>query len=111
MNAMVIPDARPSTAARDPLLEPFAIKKLRLRNRIVSTSHASMLDDGGLPLERYQRYHEEKARGGLAMTMIGGSAMTSPDSSWAAASSISPATASFRISRRCRSAFTAMARP
>ena len=41
-----------------------------------------MLDDGGLPLERYQRYHEEKARGGLAMTMVGGSAMTSPDSSW-----------------------------
>lgn len=41
-----------------------------------------MLDDGGLPLERYQRYHEEKAKGGLAMTMIGGSAMTSPDSSW-----------------------------
>lgn len=53
-----------------------------LRNRIVSTSHASMLDEGGLPLERYQRYHEEKARGGLAMTMAGGSAMTSPDSSW-----------------------------
>jgi 2,4-dienoyl-CoA reductase-like NADH-dependent reductase (Old Yellow Enzyme family) len=64
------------------LLEPFAIKKLRLRNRIISTSHASMLDEGGMPLERYQRYHEEKARGGLAMTMIGGSAMTSPDSSW-----------------------------
>ncbi len=69
-------------ASLDPLLEAFAIKKLRFRNRIVSTSHASMLDDGGLPLERYQRYHEEKARGGLAMTMIGGSAMTSPDSSW-----------------------------
>lgn len=77
---VAIPD-RPLGAPRDPLLEPFAIKNLRLRNRIVSTSHASMLDDGGLPLERYQRYHEEKARGGLAMTMIGGSAMTSPDSS------------------------------
>lgn len=66
----------------DPLLAPFTIRKLQFRNRIISTSHASMLDDGGLPLERYQRYHEEKARGGLAMTMIGGSAMTSPDSSW-----------------------------
>lgn len=66
----------------DPLLAPFQLGKLTLRNRIISTSHASMLDDGGLPLERYQRYHEEKARGGLAMTMIGGSAMTSPDSSW-----------------------------
>lgn len=66
----------------DPLLQPFRLKGLTLRNRVVSTSHASMLDEGGLPLERYQRYHEEKARGGLAMTMVGGSAMTSPDSSW-----------------------------
>jgi len=73
---------RAPAAKLDPLLEPFHIKRIRFRNRIVSTSHASMLDDGGLPLERYQRYHEEKARGGLAMTMIGGSAMTSPDSSW-----------------------------
>jgi 2,4-dienoyl-CoA reductase-like NADH-dependent reductase (Old Yellow Enzyme family)/thioredoxin reductase len=76
-----VEDRSPPTKT-DPLLKPFRIKKLQLRNRIVSTSHASMLDDGGLPLERYQLYHEEKARGGLAMTMIGGSAMTSPDSSW-----------------------------
>ena len=74
-------DRGPATPT-DPILKPFSIKKLQLRNRIVSTSHASMLDEGGLPLERYQLYHEEKARGGLAMTMIGGSAMTSPDSSW-----------------------------
>ncbi|TIS55670.1 NADH:flavin oxidoreductase [Mesorhizobium sp.] len=66
----------------DPLLSPFRLKKLEFRNRVISTSHASMLDESGMPLERYQRYHEEKARGGLAMTMIGGSAMTSPDSSW-----------------------------
>jgi 2,4-dienoyl-CoA reductase-like NADH-dependent reductase (Old Yellow Enzyme family)/thioredoxin reductase len=82
MSATVSVPDRPLATPRDPLLEPFAIKGLRFRNRIVSTSHASMLDEGGLPLERYQRYHEEKARGGLAMTMIGGSAMTSPDSSW-----------------------------
>ncbi|GGO53573.1 2,4-dienoyl-CoA reductase [Roseovarius pacificus] len=71
---------RPQT--NDPLLAPFALGKLNLRNRIVSTSHASMKDDGGMPGERYQAYHEEKARGGLAMTMIGGSAMVSRDSSW-----------------------------
>lgn len=76
------PNQAPAAMPGDPLLQPFRLKGLRLRNRIVSTSHASMLDDGGLPLERYQRYHEEKARGGLAMTMIGGSAMTSVDSSW-----------------------------
>ena len=73
----------PNPAAKtDPLLQPFRLKHLVLKNRIVSTSHASMLDDNGLPLERYQSYHEEKAKGGLAMTMIGGSAMVSADSSW-----------------------------
>jgi len=66
----------------DPLLRPFRLRGLELRNRIVSTSHASMLDDGGMPGERYQAYHEEKAKGGIGMTMIGGSAMVSRDSSW-----------------------------
>ncbi|MBZ9737375.1 NADH:flavin oxidoreductase [Mesorhizobium sp. CA18] len=79
---MSVAATRAGTASSDPLLQPFRLKGLMLRNRIVSTSHASMLDEGGLPLERYRRYHEEKARGGLAMTMVGGSAMTSPDSSW-----------------------------
>jgi 2,4-dienoyl-CoA reductase-like NADH-dependent reductase (Old Yellow Enzyme family)/thioredoxin reductase len=82
VNTAVVTADRPPAGGRDPLLEPFTLKNVRFRNRIVSTSHASMLDEGGLPLERYQRYHEEKARGGLAMTMVGGSAMTSPDSSW-----------------------------
>lgn len=66
----------------DPLLQPLQIKGLKLRNRIMSTSHASTLDEGGMPMERYQRYHEEKAKGGLALTMFGGSSMISPDSSW-----------------------------
>ena len=38
----------------------------------------STLDDGGIPKERYQRYHEEKAKGGIALTMFGGSSMVSP---------------------------------
>ncbi|TQS70885.1 NADH:flavin oxidoreductase [Rhodobacteraceae bacterium] len=73
-----------TTASRthDPLLQPFTLKGLTLRNRIISTSHASMLDDGGMPGDRYRAYHVQKARGGVAMTMIGGSAMVSPDSSW-----------------------------
>ncbi len=66
----------------DPLLQPLQIKHLRLRNRVMSTSHASTLDVGGMPLERYQRYHEEKAKGGIALTMFGGSSMVSADSSW-----------------------------
>jgi len=70
----------PSATGADPLLEPLTIKHLRLRNRIMSTSHACGLEEGGLPLERYQRYHEEKARGGLALTMFGGSSNVAPDS-------------------------------
>ncbi len=69
-------------ASNDPLLSSFRLGRLDLRNRIVSTSHASMNDSVGMPGDRYQAYHEEKARGGLAMTMIGGSAMVSRDSSW-----------------------------
>ncbi|MGD8420181.1 MAG: NADH:flavin oxidoreductase, partial [Gammaproteobacteria bacterium] len=41
---------------------------------------ASGMDDDGMPGERYQRYHEEKARGGLALTMFGGSSNVAPDS-------------------------------
>jgi 2,4-dienoyl-CoA reductase-like NADH-dependent reductase (Old Yellow Enzyme family) len=75
-------NATARTRPPDPLLQPLQIRNLRLRNRVMSTSHASTLDDGGLPKERYQRYHEEKAKGGLALTMFGGSSMVSRDSSW-----------------------------
>ncbi len=64
----------------DPLLEPLAIKGVTFRNRIMSTSHACGLEEGGLPLERYQRYHEEKAKGGIGLTMFGGSSNVAPDS-------------------------------
>ncbi|MCV3738937.1 hypothetical protein OCK02_22415 [Rhizobium sp. TRM96647] len=49
----------------DPLLRPLQLGRLTLRNRIMSTSHETALDEGGHPLETYQRYHEEKAKGGL----------------------------------------------
>ncbi len=70
------------TAVRDPLLTPLTIKRVTFRNRVMSTSHASTLDDGGMPAERYQRYHEEKAKGGIGLTMFGGSSMVAADSSW-----------------------------
>ena len=65
---------------KDPLFQPLRIKHLTLKNRIMSTSHASGMDDDGMPAERYQRYHEEKAKGGLALTMFGGSSNVAPDS-------------------------------
>ena len=64
----------------DPLFQPLTLGHLVLKNRIMSTSHASGMDDDGMPAERYQRYHEEKAKGGLALTMFGGSSNVAPDS-------------------------------
>jgi 2,4-dienoyl-CoA reductase-like NADH-dependent reductase (Old Yellow Enzyme family) len=70
----------PKNLENDPLFQPLTIRHLTLKNRIMSTSHASGMDDGGMPGERYQRYHEEKAKGGLALTMFGGSSNVAPDS-------------------------------
>jgi 2,4-dienoyl-CoA reductase-like NADH-dependent reductase (Old Yellow Enzyme family)/pyruvate/2-oxoglutarate dehydrogenase complex dihydrolipoamide dehydrogenase (E3) component len=64
----------------DALLKPFQLKHLTLRNRIFSTAHAPGFAEDGMPGERYQLYHEEKAKGGLALTMIGGSSSVSIDS-------------------------------
>ena len=66
--------------ATDPLLQPLQLKGLHLKNRIMSTSHAISYGQDGYPQERYQLYHEEKAKGGLALTMFGGSSVISPDS-------------------------------
>ncbi len=73
---MQINDVTPS----DPLLTPFTLGKVELRNRIVSTSHAPHYAVSGLPLEQYRLYHEEKAKGGIALTMIGGSSSVDTDS-------------------------------
>ncbi|MEM8665816.1 MAG: NADH:flavin oxidoreductase, partial [Pseudomonadota bacterium] len=36
--------------------------------------------EDGLPKDRYRRYHVEKAKGGIGLTMIGGSTVVAPDS-------------------------------
>ena len=64
----------------DPLLQPFQLKHLRLKNRILSTGHEPAYSEDGLPKERYRLYHEEKAKGGIALTMFGGSTLIAPDS-------------------------------
>lgn len=68
------------TDSTDPLLQPFVLKKLTLRNRVVSTSHEPAYSESGLPKDRYTAYHVEKAKGGVALTMIGGSAVIAADS-------------------------------
>ncbi|WP_343082433.1 NADH:flavin oxidoreductase [Ostreiculturibacter nitratireducens] len=64
----------------DPLLEPFQLRHLTIRNRIISTAHAPNFVEDGHPRDRYRLYHEEKAKGGIGMTMIGGSTNIAPDS-------------------------------
>ncbi|HLS31962.1 MAG TPA: FAD-dependent oxidoreductase [Brevibacterium sp.] len=69
-----------TSTASDSLLTPFSIGSLTLRNRIVSTSHEPAYTDEGMPGDRYRAYHAEKARGGVGLTMIGGSAIVARDS-------------------------------
>ncbi len=64
----------------DPLLESFQLKHLTLRNRIFSSSHEPAYAEAGMPTDRYRLYHEEKAKGGVAMTMTAGSAVVAEDS-------------------------------
>ena len=64
----------------DPLLTPYRLKHLHLRNRLMSTAHEPAYSEDGMPKDRYRLYHLEKAKGGIALTMTAGSAVVSPDS-------------------------------
>ena len=46
----------------------------------MSTAHEPAYTVDGMPAERYRLYHVEKAKGGIGLTMIGGSAVVAPDS-------------------------------
>ena len=63
-----------------PLLQPYKLKHLTLKNRIMSTSHEPNFAEDGMPADRYRLYHVEKAKGGIALTMTAGSAVVSQDS-------------------------------
>lgn len=67
-------------ASRDPLLQPYRLKHLTLRNRLMSTAHEPAYSEEGLPKDRYRLYHLEKAKGGIALTMTAGSAIVAEDS-------------------------------
>jgi len=64
----------------DPLLQPYDLKHLRLKNRIMTTAHEPAYAEDGVPKERYRAYHEERARAGLGLTMTAGSASVARDS-------------------------------
>lgn len=66
--------------SNDPLLQPYQLKHLTLRNRFMITSHEPAYADDGMPKERYRAYHVERAKAGVALTMTAGSASVSRDS-------------------------------
>jgi len=66
--------------APDPLLQPYRLRHLTLRNRLMTTAHEPAYPEEGMPKARYRAYHVERARGGIALTMTAGSAAVSRDS-------------------------------
>jgi len=65
----------------DALFKPLKINQLTIRNRVVSTAHAEVYaTEGGMTTERYVKYYEEKAKGGVGLCICGGSSVVSIDS-------------------------------
>ncbi|MEO1985893.1 MAG: NADH:flavin oxidoreductase [Martelella sp.] len=64
----------------DPLLQPYQLKHLTLKNRIMISSHEPAYPEDGMPKGRYRAYHAERARAGVALTMTAGSASVARDS-------------------------------
>lgn len=66
--------------SKDPLLQPYQLKHLTLKNRIMTTAHEPAYPEDGMPKDRYRAYHSERARAGVALAMTAGSAAVSRDS-------------------------------
>ena len=66
--------------SQDPLLQPYDLRHLRLKNRLMITSHEPAYPEDGMPKDRYRAYHVERARAGVALTMTAGSASVARDS-------------------------------
>ena len=64
------------------LFAPLAIKHMKIRNRLLSTSHAPGYAVGGRITERYLRYQAEKARGGVGLAQFGGATAVAIENSF-----------------------------
>ena len=64
----------------DPLLQPYKIKHLEFKNRLMVSAHEPSYAEEGMPKDRYRLYQVERAKGGIGLTMTAGSAVVSPDS-------------------------------
>ena len=70
-----------SSSPNDPLLQPYRLKHLTLKNRLMITAHEPAYAEDGMPKDAYRAYHVERAKGGVALTMTAGSASVARDSS------------------------------
>jgi 2,4-dienoyl-CoA reductase-like NADH-dependent reductase (Old Yellow Enzyme family) len=68
------------STSNDPLLQPYQLRHLTLRNRIMTTAHEPAYPEEGMPKARYRAYHVARAKGGVALAMTAGSAAVSRDS-------------------------------
>lgn len=66
--------------ALDPLLQPYQLKHLTLKNRLMLTAHEPAYPVDGMPKEAYRAYHVERAKAGIGLTMTAGSASVAKDS-------------------------------
>jgi 2,4-dienoyl-CoA reductase-like NADH-dependent reductase (Old Yellow Enzyme family) len=62
------------------LFSPLRVGTITLRNRIFSSGHAEAMAEDGKAGPRLRAYHEAKARGGAALTIVGGSTSVHPSS-------------------------------
>ena len=54
----------------DPILQPYNLKHLVLKNRLMTSSHEPSYAEEGMPKDRYRLYHVERAKGGIALAIL-----------------------------------------
>src|SRR3546814_16579960 len=64
---LVVMTPSPRSPSGDPLLQPYRLKHLTLRNRILSTAHEPAYSEDGLPKKRYRLYPAQKAKGRIEL--------------------------------------------
>ncbi|WP_375262151.1 FAD-dependent oxidoreductase [Palleronia sp.] len=75
-----MPASAEPAKTNDPLLQPYKLKHLTLKNRLMISAHEPAYPEDGMPKDRYRAYHVERARAGIGLTMTAGSASVSRDS-------------------------------
>ena len=57
----------------DPLFQPYKLKHLTLKNRLMITSHEPAYPEDNIPKKHYRAYHIKHARNKITITITAGS--------------------------------------